>query len=339
MKSERYLIVSLGSIGLRHLRNLRALKPDSQIAAWRMHGTPGDEPPEGCDFEFSSLDDIRSFAPDAAIVAGPASTHVAVALQLMEMGIDVFVEKPISDTLEDAYTLVECAKERGVILMTGYSLRFMASLIEARHRVLAGDIGDVISVRAEVGQYLPNWRPGTDYRTSVSAQRSLGGGALLELSHEFDYILWCFGMPESVFCVGGHYSPLDLDVEDIAEIILTYTNPNRLISIHLDFLQHSASRRCKFIGTKGTLIWDGITDCIETHFGPADARNTVHGPFTNDRNIMYIDEIQHFLNCVDDRSAPQVDGTQGAAVLSIVNAARLSIESATIVHLGRNVHV
>ncbi|MGB5078421.1 MAG: Gfo/Idh/MocA family oxidoreductase, partial [Sphingorhabdus sp.] len=163
--------------------------------------------------------------------------------------------------------------------------------------------------------------------------------ALLELSHEFDYILWCFGMPDSVFCIGGQYSALDLDVEDLAEIVLKYTKPNRIISIHLDFLQRSAARCCKFIGTDGTLIWDGIADSIETQFGPHDYRNAKFGPFSDDRNAMYMEEIQHFLDCVGERSAPLIDGAQGAAVLSIVNAARQSLESGSVVYLEYNVHV
>jgi predicted dehydrogenase len=335
---QKFLIVSLGSIGLRHLRNLRALRPDSMIAALRTHKTPGDSPAEGCDVEFTTMDQVAAFAPDAAVVAGPASSHIAIAAQLIDMGVDVFVEKPLSDNHADAVSLVKAGQAHGVTVMTGYSLRFMPSLIEARRRVLAGEIGAVLSVRAEVGQYLPSWRPGADYRTSVSAQRSLGGGALLELSHELDYILWCFGMPDNVFAVGGRYSSLDINVEDLAEIILGYDNARRIVSIHLDFLQHSASRQCKFIGSAGTLIWDGVADCIETRFGPNDPRNENYGPFTKDRNAMYVDELRHFLDCVSDRRDPLIDGVQGAAVVCLIDAARQSIESGGIIHLERDGH-
>ena len=77
--------------------------------------------------------------------------------------------------------------------MTAYNLRFLPSLQAYRERIQFGVIGKVLSVRCEIGQYLPSWRPGSDYRQAVSASRALGGGALLELSHEIDYLRWIFG--------------------------------------------------------------------------------------------------------------------------------------------------
>jgi predicted dehydrogenase len=332
-QQSRYLIVSLGSIGLRHLRNLRAIAPDSQIAALRLRGPMTDAMPEGCDLQFGSMEEVRAFAPHAAIVAGPASVHLDISGQLVGMGIHVFVEKPLADKVPGVAALVVEARKQGVVLMTGYSLRFMPSLIEARSRILSGEIGNVLSVRAEVGQYLPSWRPGTDYRESVSAQRTLGGGVLLELSHEIDYIYWCFGLPDSVFCVGGKYSALDVDVEDLAEIILAYNVPQRIVSIHLDFLQRGASRQCRFVGGDGTLIWDGVADRIELDFGVGDSRNFTTGPFMVDRNEMYVAEIQHFLRCIDEKHTPLIDGAQGHDILLIVDAARRSMETSRIVYL------
>ena len=330
-QQSRYLVVGLGSIGMRHLRNLRAIAPDSEIAALRLHGSIDDVTPDGCDFQFTSMDQVRRFAPYAAIVAGPASTHLDIATQLIGMGVHVFVEKPLADKVLGVAALVTEARERGVVLMTGYSLRFMPSLVEARSRILSGEIGNILSVRAEVGQYLPSWRPGTDYRKSVSAQLTLGGGVLLELSHEIDYIYWCFGMPDNVFCTGGKYSSLDVDVEDLAEILLMYNTPRCIISIHLDFLQRGVSRQCRFIGSGGTLIWDGVADRIEMDFGQGDGRNSVTGPFMIDRNEMYVDELRHFLGCIALGQPPLIDGHQGYEVLLIVDAARRSMETSAVI--------
>ncbi len=175
------------------------------------------------------------------------------------------------------------------------------------------------------GQYLPDWRAGSDYRQGVSARRSLGGGVLLELSHEFDYIYGLFGMPVSIAAMAGRYGDLEVDVETLAEVTMEYENPARLISIHLDMLQRVPVRRCRFVGGTGTLEWDGITDRIEISGGTSSAIEGESTPRMEDRNRMYLDELAHFLDCVDHGKAPLVGGVDGYNVLAMVTAAKRSV--------------
>ncbi|MDB5790417.1 MAG: putative dehydrogenase [Massilia sp.] len=327
--NPRYLVVGLGSIGQRHLRNLRALRPASKIAALR-HGpaTGGGDHPE-CDFQFYSLDEVRAFKPHAAIIAGPASTHVDMAAALVDMGVPLLVEKPFAASMDGLLPLIEAARQRQLTLMVGYNLRFKQSLVEVRRQILSGEVGEILSVRAEVGQYLPDWRPGSDYRAAVSARAALGGGALLELSHEIDYLYWLFGMPDRVSCRGGRYSALEIDVEDLVELCLEYEAPRRLVSVHLDFLQRVPSRTCKFIGTEGTLVWDGIADKVETL--AVDSGKSRAALLANvDRNEIYVEEIRHFLDCAETGATPLIDATQAYEVMSIVAAAKLSLHNGTV---------
>jgi predicted dehydrogenase len=328
---SRFLIVSLGSIGLRHLRNLRALRPHCEIAVLRLMAGREDSLNDHCDVRLDSMDEVRSYRPVAAIVASPASTHAGVSRELLQMGIHVLVEKPFADSTEGLDDIIRIARENALTLMIGYNLRFQPSLLEARRRILAGEIGQVLSVRAEVGQYLPDWRPRTDYRHSVSARRALGGGALLELSHEIDYIHWLFGVPKDVFCMGGHLSALELDVEDAVEIILEYDNQPRLVSIHLDFLQRKATRTCKFIGSLGALSWDAMANRIVVT-GPSPEQDFFVDIEVPDRNAVYLDELRHFLSCVETGASPIIDGVQGYNVVAIIEAAKASMLSRTIQH-------
>ena len=128
------------------------------------------------------------------------------------MRVPVLVEKPFSDSLERLQDIANFASLHHIPIMIGYNLRFKASLLEVRKRILSGLIGDVLYVRASVGQYLPDWRPNSDYRKNVSAQKTLGGGALLELSHEIDYIYWIFGKPKQVSCRGAKLSSLEIEM-------------------------------------------------------------------------------------------------------------------------------
>jgi predicted dehydrogenase len=323
---EKYLIISLGSIGRRHLANLRQLCPDAQIGVLRTHATDrAAAVPAGADYQFFSLDDALAFAPSAAIVAGPASIHLEFALPLAAAGIALLIEKPVAQTTGGLAPLLEACARGDVPLLVGYNLRFLPSLLECKRLIDAGTIGVVRGVRAEVGQYLPDWRPGTRYQDGVSARQALGGGALLELSHEIDYLYWMFGMPARVSARGGRYGELDIDVEDMVELCLEYQEPARLVSIHLDFLQRSPARTCKFIGDKGTLAWNGITDRIELFSVAEGAWRQIEGHAQPDRNAMYLDELRHFLNCARRQVSPVCDGAQGYDVLAIAEAARASM--------------
>jgi predicted dehydrogenase len=323
--SENYLVVSLGSIGRRHLQNLRRLRPRARIGVLHLSGAPTGPMPEGVDCRFTSMEDARALRPSAAIVCSPASTHLAVARALVEDGVPLLIEKPIAHASAGLAELLALAASRGVPLMTGYNLRFLPSLIETRRLVESGAIGNVLGVRAEVGQYLPDWRPSARYQDSVSARQALGGGALLELSHEIDYIYWLFGAPTRVLAAGGRFSALEIDVEDMVSLCLEYEQPRRLVNIHLDFLQRAASRTCKFIGSGGTLVWNGIADCIDLYRADARQWSRIEVPAVPDRNAMYLDELSHFLEAVERRSVPAIDAAQGLAVLRIVEAARESI--------------
>jgi predicted dehydrogenase len=333
---EKYLIVSLGSIGRRHLANLRRLRPGAQIAVLRLHSTAPGDAPDGADLQFSTMDAALAFDPDAAIIAGPSTTHLEVAQALAQAGAALFIEKPIAHRADGVSALLAECERRKLAVMTGYNLRFLPSLAEARRLIGSGAIGDVLSARAEVGQYLPDWRPARRYQETVSAQSALGGGALLELSHEIDYLYWIFGLPQQVTARGGHYSELEIDVEDTVEICLEYEHPKRLVSIHLDFLQRAPTRSCKFIGTRGTLIWNGITDSIELFRADAPGWECIDTFSLSDRNQMYVDELAHFLDCAATGSAPLIDGRQGLDVLAIVEAARESMDNGKTTGIKRH---
>lgn len=323
-KFSRFLVVSLGSIGKRHVRNLRAMFPKSEIAALRLTGGGGIGQSEQCDMELPDLDAVKNFSPQAAIVASPASTHFEVASALISFGIPTLIEKPLCCNLDDARQLVHQSAQVDVPLMVGYNLRFLPAFDTIRKLLSENALGEVVSVQAEVGQYLPSWRPDQDYRLGVSANRALGGGALLELSHEIDYLYWLFGMPDTVYAVAGKYSDLEIDVEDLVEIVMTYDNPRRIVTVHLDFIQRIPSRKCNFIGTLGKLSWDGIADTVIMHGLAGEAEEI---PSNRTATDTYIAELQHFLNCIQSGTEPLISATDGYNVIAIVDAARRSSET------------
>lgn len=321
----RIAVMGLGSIGRRHLANVRALWPQAHVIAARLHHrqAPAAETMAHADELVFGLEAVLAAKPEAAIVAGPASTHLETGLALAQAGAHVFMEKPLAHQSLGVERLLDETRRRGLVLMVGYNLRFHPGLIAMRRALNEGRIGKLLAMRAEVGQHLPTWRPGTDYRLGVSASAALGGGALLELSHELDLACWLGGGVEKVFASLAKLGGLEMDVEDTAELVLTL-NGGVLAGLHLDMTSQPPRRSCTLLGRRGTLEWDAMTGCLHLFSADQGSWQTLWQDPSYDRNAMYVDELRHFMACIEAGSSPSPSGEDGLAVLRIVEAARLS---------------
>lgn len=318
----------MGSIGRRHLCIARELLPAAEIRVLRhQEYTTVPEHADGC---FSSMDQAIEFAPEIAVLANPATCHLGAAQPLAESGAHLLVEKPLSASSHDVPLLIETCRRRNAILATGYNLRFLPSL--QKYKALLDDklIGRIWSVRSEAGQFLPSWRPDADYRQGVSARKALGGGVLLELSHELDYLRWIFGEVDWVQATLTRQSDLQIDVEDTAQLVLGLS-PSKIAdgliaSVNLDFIRRDTTRTCTAIGEGGSLRWNGVTGTIELFAaGAAEWREIYCHQATRDES--YIAEWREFLACVEGGTRPLVSGEDGLEVLRIIDAARRASET------------
>lgn len=319
----RILIVGLGSIGRRHLTNILSVCPEAEILALRHSKDAGSQPVTGIRQVLYSLDDSIREEPDVAFITNPSVFHLTVASELAKKGIHLFIEKPLSHDTHDVYEFSKICKENKTIVMVGYNFRFRKSLQALKDALQSDRIGKILSYRGEVGQYLPDWRPNTDYRHTVSARKELGGGALLELSHEIDYSRWLMGEVDSVCAMTGKYSDMDIDVEDTAEIILQFKS-GAIGNIHLDMVNRIKTRRCTVIGSKGTLIWDALDNSLKIISDQFPQGSYLVPPNTVERNQMQLDEITHFFTCIRERKTPLVSIDDGIAALEIIDAVRKS---------------
>jgi len=330
------LIVGYGSIGKRHLRLARMLLPDADIRVLRHRDC--DSLPEFANACYSSLEEAIRFAPQAAVIANPATFHLSTAQTLAQAGAHLLVEKPLSALPEGVPQLLETCRQQGTVLMTGYNLRFLDSLKYFRERLLGQVIGRVFSVRCEIGQYLPLWRQDSDYRLGVSARRALGGGAVLELSHEIDYLRWIFGEVEWVQASLSQQSNLEIDVEDSAHLILGFEpkgDGRQLIgTVNLDFIRHDTTRSCTAIGENGSLRWNGVTGVVDQfEVGAQEWRRIFcHLP---QRDDSYLAEWRHFLSCIDTGKTPLVSGEDGFEVLRIIDLVRRASDSGCKVRFAK----
>lgn len=337
MLINRILIVGLGSIGKRHLRLARELLPNADIRVLRHQEC--DSIPEHANGCFSVLEQAIDFAPQLAVIASPATFHLSAAQPLAQAGVHLLIEKPLSASLDGVPQLLEICREQGTVLLTGYNLRFLPSLQRFRDLLNVNVIGRVLSVRCEIGQYLPSWRPDTDYRQGVSARQELGGGALLEISHELDYLRWIFGEIDWVKGTLSRQSDLEIDVEDSAHLILGFvpaTDGHRLIgSVNMDFVRHDTTRLCTAIGAKGSLRWNGLTGAIEQfEAGAKEWREIFH--HQHQRDDSYLAEWQHLLSCISEQIPPLITGEDGLKVLQIIDAARQASDSGEQEYLAKS---
>jgi len=319
---QRLLIVGLGSIGRRHLLLARRLLPQADIRILR-HQISTDVPCEA-NGVFFNISDALAFSPQAAVIANPAPFHMESAATLIKIGCHLLIEKPLSNHPANIERFFKAVQTYDTVVLVGYNLRFLSALKYFKQVIEEGELGKILSVRSEAGSHLPSWRPGTDYRQGVSAQKLLGGGVLLELSHELDYLRWIFG--EIIWVSGwtGQLSDLELDVEDTANLILGIGEVRPILcSLHLDFLRHDPIRSCTVIAALGSLRWNGMLGTVERW-------NIVNGVWDilfsaeNDLEQSYYREWEHFLDTISNDRAPLISLAEGAATLNVIEAVRES---------------
>jgi len=200
-------------------------------------------------------------------------------------------------------------------------MRFHPGLRILKELIDSGKLGRVLWLSVEAGQYLPDWRPWQHYRESYSGRQELGGGIILDGSHELDYICWLLGRPTDVMCRAEHLSSLEVDVEDSAWIHLTFPERRRA-ELHLDFVQRAYTRTCKVVGETGSALWD--FNLQEVRWFSAEQRGWNSIPYAFEANDMYVSEMVHFLESLGSGTGPLVDLEQSRDVIKVVEAAKRS---------------
>lgn len=311
------LVAGCGSIGRRHARNLARLGAAPLLVFDPDHERAAEASRFGA-VACASLEAGLARQPAAVIICTPPHLHTAGARLALETGAHVFVEKPIAVTLHGIDDLLALAARHQRIVAVGYNLRFHAGLVALKSLLDAGAIGRLVMLRAEFGQYLPDWRPEQDYRSGYMARSAWGGGIVLDASHEIDYVRWLAGEVVSVFALVAKVSDLELEAEDTALLTLRFAS-GVVGQVHLDCVQRGYARGCKLVGTEGTLVWE-FTDGVRVYSDSGKIRETQ--PIVPDTNDMYLAEMEHFLSCVHGKAQPLVSGADGKRVLEIALAAR-----------------
>ncbi len=345
----KVLIIGLGGIGQRHLRNLREmmgreveifahdLRPNPPVLTDQLQIEAGVTLEEKFDLRiYLDLEQALALKPEAVFVCNPSSLHIPAAMRAAREGCHLFIEKPLSNNLAQVNELIELVENRGLKAVVGYQMRYHPCLKRLHALVQEKKVGQILSVRAEIGEYMPGWHTYEDYRQMYASRKDLGGGVILSQIHEFDYLYWLFGLPRSVYTLGGHLSNLEIDVEDTADTLMEFALDGHPVpvTLHQDYLQRPLSRFCEVFGDEGKIRMDirALTVDVFDQQGNLVESNSFEG---FQRNQLFMDELKDFLGGILENKPLSVNLRDGVQSLRMALAAKESLAKGKVIKLTR----
>ncbi len=334
MEVNKILFVGLGGAGQRHLRIFRdLLPPETEFSAFRtIKKTPLLKSDFSIDMNstlekhfdlnlFNSLEEAFDNAPDLVVISTPTSLHYEVARMAAERSIDIFIEKPFSHNLNGFDEFRDIGLKNNLICFVSFQRRFHPYLSKIKELIETKKLGKIINASFNVGSYVPAWHPYEDFRKLYACRADLGGGVLLTEIHEIDLCYWYFGLPDYVYCAGGNYSDIKLDVEDTIHLTLKYSNFS--VSVNLCFMQKHNRRDLYIAGTEGYVEWNMEGNKLILNNYTKSKKEILSDPeLTND--AMFYSQNSHFLNKLS-RSDYKTYIEVAEASLAIVMAAKKSM--------------
>lgn len=289
--SDKILVIGAGSIGERHIRNLLSLGY-SNIHVLRSRNLPLRTLPEEKIQIIETIHD-HNLNFKAAFICTPTALHLSQAIMCAEKGIHLFIEKPLSHRLEDIDILKKLVLKNNIYIKVGYMLRYHPLMIQLKKIISQEQLGKLLSFNTHWGEYLPDWHPWEDYRSSYAAKKELGGGAALTLSHDIDLVYWLIEKPLKEFYAMKNYaSKLEVNVESGADFLLSYHH-GLTGHIHLNFFEKPASRYMWFIFEEGSIYFD-YYEAVLSIRTKEESKEIKISDF--DRNQLFIDQTKSFFN-------------------------------------------
>ena len=316
----KVLIVGYGSIGKRHLENFLQFK-DIQLIVYTKRNDLQLLKKKGIKVS-NSLTECLKENPDIGVITNETSLHIPIAIKLAKEGLDLFLEKPLSNSLKDVEKLYAIVKKKKLITQMGCNLRFHPCIMKIKSLIEQQKIGKIISAQVQNCSYLPDFHRWEDYRKSYAARKDLGGGVILTQIHEIDYMYWFFQEVENIVSISGKFSELDVTAEDYVSSLLKFKN--KIIGeLHMDYFQRPSFRSCKIRGTKGEIYWDSNDNCVDVYNMNKkrwEMKFNDGFPYDLDIRSSYVEELKHFLKCVKHRKETINNLEQGIETLKIALA-------------------
>ncbi|MCC7194307.1 MAG: Gfo/Idh/MocA family oxidoreductase [Gemmatimonadaceae bacterium] len=335
----RILVVGLGAIGQRHARNIQALRPGVELHAFRqrrlshvvtdalLRDDLRDVEADLGVIPHETLGAALAARPDAVVICNPSALHLGVAIEAAEAGCHLFIEKPVSHTADGLHRLQRVVARKRLIVAMGCQWRFHPCVVRLQELLARHALGAPRKTEIHYAEYLPDWHPYEDYRTSYAARSEMGGGVVLTQIHDYDLAWWLFGPVRSVSASGGKLSDLEVDVEDTVQADLETTTGSVLICQSM--ATRPSRRSIRVDGSRATAMLDLLGGQLSVD--PPVADGLVLQSFQ--RNEMFRAEMRDFLECVETGGIPRASLADGVAVLHVALAVKESMRTGRPVRL------
>jgi predicted dehydrogenase len=310
-----FLVMGCGSIGERHVINLKAIIPDASINVF----DPQSERLMALSKKYSvdPVNDeiVNSTTYDCVFICTPPVSHIEIARRALNSGSNIFIEKPLSHSLDGIEELQNLVRSKQLLAFVAYNFRFNKGIHLVKQMIKDLKFGKILHASAYFGQFLPDWRPWQDYKKSYSARRDLGGGIIHDGSHEIDYLIWLFGRPIYVQSQFALTDILSSDTEAIADILLKF-DKNILGYIHLDFVRREYKRTLELLCENGLIQWSLSDATIRTFSASSKTLDSVQ--LEESLNDMYLEEIRHVIKCIKTKNNSEIiDLENGVSTLRL----------------------
>jgi predicted dehydrogenase len=289
----KFLVVGSGSIAQRHISNL--LELDHDVIVESTFVKDDYLKVGGIDVEVTTKADLSKF--DAVIVANLTSLHVSVAFNCTALSLPFFIEKPLSTSLVGVHKLAEMVRRQNLTVEAGFMLHAHPQVALIKDYLLKKHIGEVLYVRAAVGQWLPEWRPDRDYKSGYAADKNKGGGVLLDLIHEVELVQSLFGKIQDKKIYRIKCDRLEIETESIATVNGLLEN-GAICHIEMDYIRRNYKRELEIVGDLGSIYWDYSTQRVT--LSVTGKKDVIHEISDSEmtRNDMYLDHMKHFISRV-----------------------------------------
>jgi len=330
----KFLIVGLGSMGRRRIRNLTALKageiigfdvkPERRFEAEHKHGIRA----------FSSFEEALSQKPDAVIISTPPNLHMHYALSAAKRNLHFFMEASVILEPEMDQLIAEC-KRKKIVAAPSATMRFHPSIQKMKELIDKNAIGRILAFNYHSGQYLPDWHPYEDYRKYYVANRETGGCREI-VPFELSWITWLLGPVKTIACIKGKLSNLEADIDDVYQLVLRFEQ-GPIANMQVDIISRVAFRYFKMVSENGVILWDWDKRVVSTYLAsekrwkeyPQRVESAVEGYVMEDD--MYVNEMKHFIGAVEGRHPYTYTLEDDKKILGVLYAAERSWESRRII--------
>lgn len=326
----KLLIVGLGSMGKRRIRNLQYLKA-GEIIGFDTREDRTKEAEEKYHIQtFTDFDDAMAESPDAFIISTPPDLHTKYALIAARNNKHFFTEASVVD--EGMDELIATCKGKRIVAAPSCTMRFNPSVKRIKELIDGGAIGKPLLFTYHSGQYLPDWHPWEDYRKFYVAKRETGAAREI-VSFELVWLTWIFGSVDTISCFMGKTSILDADIDDFYQILMKFKN-HVTGNIQIDVVSRVADRSCKVFGDEGVIFWSWgenikVYEANSKHWDEYSEKSgtSVEGYDEKIKEEPYIEEMSSYIKAIKREQKYPYTLEEDKVVLRLLNAAEESSQN------------